>query len=155
MLNRITFSGTGECGGFSKQAFEERFTNSSIDRVKQLKRVVDHTTITNLDYQEVIETACDDCFLFLDPPYFSSSKSALYGKNGKLHRNFDHVRFSKVMKNCKCNWLITYDDSMYIKKLFYFAHTYSWDLKYGMRNVTKNSDQCGKELFISNYLIEN
>ena len=28
----------------------------------------------------------------------------------------------------------------------------SWDLTYGMRNVTKNSNQNGKEIFISNYL---
>jgi DNA adenine methylase len=30
----------------------------------------------------------------------------------------------------------------------------SWNLTYGMRNVTDSSDQNGKELFISNYLEE-
>lgn len=55
------------------------------------------------------------------------------------------------MKNCPHKWLITYDDSEYIKELFSFASIRSWNLTYGMRNVTDNSDQKGNELFISNY----
>jgi len=35
--------------------------------------------------------------------------------------------------------------------LFSFANIESWNLTYGMRNITENSDQKGKELFISNY----
>ncbi len=31
IMNRITFSGTIDSGGFSKQSFEKRFTNSSIE----------------------------------------------------------------------------------------------------------------------------
>lgn len=34
VLNRITFSGTTESGGFSNSAFSKRFTQSSIERVK-------------------------------------------------------------------------------------------------------------------------
>jgi DNA adenine methylase len=30
----------------------------------------------------------------------------------------------------------------------------SWNLTYGMRNVSNSSDQIGKEMFISNYLEE-
>ena len=37
ILNRITFSGTVDSGGYSKQAFEHMFTFSSIERVMQLK----------------------------------------------------------------------------------------------------------------------
>ena len=56
------------------------------------------------------------------------------------------------MRNCKHKWLITYDDSAYIRKLFSFANIIPWELMYGMRNVVEGSDQKGKELFISNYL---
>lgn len=55
-------------------------------------------------------------------------------------------------KKCKHNWLITYDDSPFIRELFSFAFQNSWDLKYGMRNVTATSNQNGKELFVSNFL---
>ena len=58
------------------------------------------------------------------------------------------------MKQTKHKWLITYDDSDYIRDLFSFAKIKTWDLTYGMRNVNKKSDQVGKELFISNYSLK-
>ena len=155
VFNRITFSGTTESGGFSNAAFEKRFTISSIDRVKLLSSILNNTNITNYDYQDVIEKEGKNVFIFLDPPYFSATKSALYGKNGNMHKTFDHERFANVLKNTNHKWLITYDDSEYIRELFSFAYINEWSLTYGMRNVKENSNQNGKELFISNYeLIE-
>ena len=152
VFNRITFSGTTESGGFSNGAFEKRFTESSIKRTKQLSAILSNTLITNYDYQKVVEENGENVFIFLDPPYYSATKSALYGKNGDLHKKFDHNRFADVMKNIRHKWLITYDDSPYTRKLFSFANIMSWDLTYGMRNVNKNSNQIGEEIFISNYL---
>ncbi len=152
IFNRITFSGTSESGGYSEQAYHGRFTESSIHRLAQFSKVIQGATITNHDFQEVIEAPGEQVFLFLDPPYYSATKSALYGKNGNLHKGFDHVRFAETMKNCEHNWLITYDDSEYIRELFSFANIIAWDLTYGMRNVTETSNQTGKELFISNYI---
>lgn len=100
IFNRITFSGTTEAGGFSEQAFQKRFTESSIQRLGLLKNVVKNTKITNLDYEDVVKAEGENVFIFLDPPYFSATKSALYGKNGKLHKGFDHERFAETMKNC-------------------------------------------------------
>lgn len=154
IFNRITFSGTTESGGFSNAAFHKRFTDSSIDRVKALSKILVNTKISNLDYEEVVMVEGNDVFLFLDPPYYSATKSALYGKNGNLHKTFDHERFANVMKQTKHNWLITYDDSEYIRELFSFANITAWDLTYGMRNINKESDQIGKELLIANYSIE-
>lgn len=151
VFNRITFSGTTESGGFSNSAFEKRFTQSSIERVKLLASILSNTKITNMDYQQVVEQEGENVFIFLDPPYYSATSSALYGKNGNLHKNFNHERFASILKNNKHKWLITYDNSNYIKKLFSFANIKEWNLTYGMRNVNKNSDQNGKELLISNY----
>lgn len=154
VCNRITFSGTTESGGFSKAAYEKRFTESSIARVELLASILSNTKITNFDYQALIEEPGDHVFLFLDPPYYSATQSALYGKRGRLHTNFDHERFANVMKKTTHQWLITYDDSPYIRELFSFATIQSWHLTYGMRNVTTSSNQLGKELFISNYEID-
>ncbi|MHB8403244.1 MAG: DNA adenine methylase, partial [Bacteroidia bacterium] len=101
---------------------------------------------------ELVKHEGENVFIFLDPPYFSATKSALYGKNGNMHKSFDHKTFAETMRKCKHKWLITYDDSEYIRELFSFANIIPWDLTYGMRNVTEGSDQKGKELFISNYL---
>jgi DNA adenine methylase len=153
IFNRVTFSGTTESGGFSQQAFDGRFTPSSIERLKPFGQVLKNTQITNFDYQQVVDTEGADVFIFLDPPYFSATKSALYGKNGHLHKGFDHARFAEVMKKCSHKWLITYDDSPYIRQLFSFAHIMNWNLTYGMRNVVKEkTNQKASEVFISNYI---
>ncbi|MDR3111399.1 MAG: DNA adenine methylase [Planctomycetaceae bacterium] len=152
IFNRITFSGTTLSGGYSEGAFTKRFTESSIQRLKPFANVIQNIKITNSDYKELITQDGDNVFIFLDPPYYSATKSALYGKNGNLHKSFNHHEFAKVMKNCEHNWLITYDDSSYIRDLFSFAKIVPYNLMYGMRNVTENSDQNGKEIFISNYL---
>ncbi len=152
IYNRITFSGTSLSGGFSEGASAGRFTESSIGRLSDFANVVNGTTITNLDYTELIERGGENVFIYLDPPYYSATKSALYGKNGNMHKSFDHIKFAEAMKKCRHKWLITYDDNEYVKDLFSFANIIPWDLTYGMRNVAQYSDQKGKELFISNYL---
>lgn len=155
IYNRITFSGTSLSGGFSQGAFSGRFTESSIQRLNDFAQVINGTTkITNLDYKDVVNKEGENVFIFLDPPYYSATKSALYGKNGHLHKAFDHEEFAETMKNCNHKWLITYDDCEYIRELFDFANIIPWNLTYGMRNITETSDQKGKELFISNYLDE-
>lgn len=152
IYNRITFSGTSLSGGFSEGAFTGRFTESSIQRLNDFAKVINGSTITNLDYEKLVKREGENVFIYLDPPYYSATKSALYGKNGNMHKSFDHTKFAETMKTCRHKWLITYDDNEYVRTLFSFAKIIPWDLTYGMRNVTENSDQKGKELFISNYL---
>lgn len=154
IYNRITFSGTSLSGGYSESAFKARFTDSSITRLLDFSKVIQDAIITNYDYSKLLNKEGNNVFLFLDPPYYSASKSALYGKNGNLHKSFDHIRFANEMKECKHKWLITYDDSDYIRELFSFANIIPWNLVYGMRNVSDKSDQNGKELFISNFIEE-
>jgi len=151
ILNRITFSGTSESGGYSNMAFEKRFTESSITRVEAILPVMENVKVTNLDFQKVIETPGEDVFLYLDPPYYSAAKSALYGKNGNMHKGFDHERLAETLRKSSHRWLITYDDSEYIRDLFSFAKITNWNLTYGMRNVNKEGKQKATEIFVSNY----
>ncbi|AFY48921.1 site-specific DNA methylase [Nostoc sp. PCC 7524] len=154
VLNRITFSGTVESGGFSQEAFHKRFTYSSIERLGKLETILTKDIqITNLDYSELINAEGENVFLFLDPPYFSATKSKLYGKNGDLHTSFDHHRFAKSLQNCPHQWLITYDDSPQIRENFKYANIYEWELQYGMNNYNQGRAAKGKELFITNYEI--
>jgi len=151
VLNRITFSGVVESGGYSKLAFESRFTESSIERVSNLGRILEDVNITHLDYRELLVDGDQKVFTFLDPPYFKATKSRLYGKNGILHTGFNHDEFAQEMKKCKHSWLITYDDSPEIRANFSFANIYEWELQYGMNNYKQGKADKGNELFISNY----
>lgn len=155
IMNRITFSGLADSGGYSNGAFEKRFTDSSIKRLVTSSKQLQGTIITNKDYSEVINAKGENVFIFLDPPYFSTKNSRLYGKKGDLHSNFNHEKFAEDMKKCSHKWLITYDDSKEIRELFQSEgiYIYSWQLQYGMNNYKKEHAQKGKELFISNYRI--
>ena len=45
ILNRITFSGIVDSGGFSQKAYESRFTTSSIDRLKNTHKIIKNFNI--------------------------------------------------------------------------------------------------------------
>ncbi len=151
VLNRITFSGVVESGGYSQLAFETRFTDTSIERLAKMGPLLEGIKITQLDYRQLVRDGDKSIFTFLDPPYFKATKSRLYGKNGILHTSFNHEEFAQEMKTCDHSWLITYDDFPEIRKNFSFANIYEWELQYGMNNYKQGKAEKGSELFIINY----
>jgi len=151
ILNRISFSGLVDAGGYSQQAFEQRFTDSSIDRLQKLSFHLSSVYITNSDYENLLFQEGENVFIFLDPPYLSAKKSKLYGLKGNLHTAFNHERFAENMRKCEHKWLITYDDSPEIRQLFSFANISQWTLQYGMNNYNREKADLGLELLIRNY----
>jgi DNA adenine methylase len=155
VLNRITFSGTVDSGGYSQQSFDGRFTVSSIERLAAVAPLLQGVTITNLDYREVVQASGNGVFVFLDPPYYSATQSRLYGKNGHLHLRFNHTEFAQAMRQCQHNWLVTYDDSPEIRTGFEFARLEDFTVQYGMNNYKQEKAQKGAELFISSQTAPN
>ncbi|RKU27163.1 modification methylase [Candidatus Poribacteria bacterium] len=151
ILNRITFSGIVDSGGYSQSAYESRFTDSSISRVKMVSPYLSGVNITCGDYVDALFQEGENVYIFLDPPYWKAKESKLYGAKGSLHTSFDHIEFAENMKKCPHKWLITYDDSPKIRELFNFADIQEWTLQYGMNNYKKDSAAKGNELFIKNY----
>ncbi|MDJ0737164.1 MAG: DNA adenine methylase [Nostocaceae cyanobacterium] len=151
IMNRITFSGIMDSGGYSQQAFEKRFTQSSLERLQKISTHLSQVHITCGDYEQLVLQDGDNVFLFLDPPYHKPAKSKLYGVKGDLHTNFDHERFAYTMKNCQHRWLLTYDDSLEIRRLFKFADITEFHVQYGMNNYKQKKAAKGQELLIKNY----
>lgn len=163
ILNRASFSGMGQ--GISDDAFKNRFTESSIENLKYLgdSGIFKGVEIYNLDYQKIIEMESEfnteDVLIVADPPYWKVGSTSLYGKNGDLHKYFSHERFAVVMKSCKYNWIVTYDDSNKVRQLFKGFNIVEYDLVYGMGNTksvknTSGKTKQGKELLISNMNLE-
>ena len=68
VLNRITFSGTIESGGYSNASFKSRFTDSSIQRLAVLDGCFINTRVTNFDYSDLLTEHREDVFIFLRIP---------------------------------------------------------------------------------------
>jgi DNA adenine methylase len=154
VLNRITFSGVVDSGGYSEQSFKKRFTISSIERLKQAYHVVKHIEFDSKDYTDLLFREGENVFIFLDPPYYSAVESRLYGKKGRLHIDFNHDKFFENLIKCRHKWLITYDNSEYIRELFRDFYQVEWELQYGMNNYKQQRASKGKELLIANYDIK-
>ena len=155
VINRISFSGVAFSGGFSEESSKRRFTDSCIDRVSLVGPLLSGVKITNLDYEEMVNAEPDGCdakevVIYLDPPYKSAVKSKLYGKNGDVHRGFDHVRFAEVMKKCRYRFVISYDDSEEVRNFFSFANLNEIQMHYGSK-LGKGEHRIGKELLITNF----
>jgi DNA adenine methylase len=143
---RLSFSGFTR--GFSEANFEKSFTKDKIAELKDVSNLLKDTRITNLDFQKVVDAPGNGVFIFLDPPYYNIKWDELYGTRGQnLHASFDHYRFADTMKKCRHKWLVTYDDSNTVRKLFDWATVIPWELTYTSRKV-----KTGQELFISNFL---
>ena len=138
IINRCSFSVATLSGGFSKLASQKRFTQSSIDRVNNLD--LSQVEFHNEDFTSFIEaTHVEGTLTFLDPPYYLEKKSKLYGKNGDMHEGFDHEGLYKTLSN-KTNWIMTYNNCDYIRKLYkdYKIVNVCWS--YGM-NKSKDSSE--------------
>ncbi len=154
VLNRITFSGVAESGGYSAQSFANRFTTSALNRLARLGKALENVEVTCLDYSKLMADGGENVFTFLDPPYMTTAASKLYGQRGVLHVEFDHARCAETVKQCKHNVLITYDDTPEILELYKDFNTQKWELQYGMNNVNGTTAKKGAEVFIANYTLD-
>lgn len=158
ILNRITFSGVVEAGGYSESAFQQRFTESAIEKLPALARLMEGVNVTCGSYETLLHAPGEKVFCYLDPPYLAATPSKLYGNKGELHTGFDHEAFAHHTRTSPHRWLITYDDSPEIRRLFSFAHIREYHCQYGMNNAARSPEAgritClkGKELIITNYL---
>jgi DNA adenine methylase len=137
-INRSSFSGSTCSGGFSEEAAKCRFTESSIERITRLD-MSNIMPVNNQDFEVFLKgyDPQEDLTVFLDPPYYIESK--LYGKDGDLHRDFDHERLATILKT-RNDWLLCYNDCEYIRKLYEGCRIQKVNWSYGM-NKSKESNE--------------
>lgn len=140
VINRCSFSGATLSGGFSDTASKNRFTTSSIDRIGALD--LSNFDIECADFSDFIEEKykkSNKNLMFLDPPYYLEKNSKLYGKNGDMHKTFDHTKLYNTIKNKK-NWIMTYNDCEYIRNLYKDFKIIETNWTYGMNKTKKSSE---------------
>ena len=152
VVNKCSFSGLTESSSFSKQASDANFTIRGLEKLPEYSKLISNWSISKNSY-EILLNDQDDVFLYMDPPY--EIKHNLYGKKGKLHKQFDHDDFASDCNSSQMNMLVSYNSDQLVKDRFQSSkwNAGEFDLTYTMRSVgTYMRDQKDrKELMLFNY----
>jgi DNA adenine methylase len=140
-LNRSSFSGATLKGGFSQQAADNRFTQSSIERLRKFSSP--NLSVKAADFASSLRSHADDVFVYADPPYMLE-KASLYGENRATSHSFDHYRFAAEIKK-KNNWIISYNPAPEILDLYK-----DYEILYPTWSYGMSSDKKSKEILILN-----
>ncbi|MBE9224614.1 DNA adenine methylase [Phormidium sp. LEGE 05292] len=131
--------------------------------IRRTSEKLQNVEITCWDFEQVIKTAPDEAFLFIDPPYFNADQDKFYTHS--FSRN-DHYRLCEMLKGHKdrIKFLITYDNSPEVRELYEWAaemHDKEWNYTINRTDDQKNGQKKaqnfkgerykGKEVFILNY----
>ena len=135
VLNRSSYSGTTLSGGMSPG--HPRFNMSAIGRLRNFN--AGNLYLSCADYKTTLSKH-DNMFLYLDPPYANGGK--LYGKQGNMHEEFNHEELADMLKQ-RDGWILSYNDSPYIRNLYKGYKQIKPQWTYGMSN-----DKQSKELLI-------
>lgn len=156
LLNRITYSGLTESGGYSQACYDQRLTPGSFERLSQLAELQQFDVqVFSLDYEELEYQPT--ATVYLDPPYASAEQFGLYGVDGNLHAGFDHSRFFDFFDSLEAQGIATYDSSEQISYLLegrgnVFVKEFT--LNYSLSRRQGKSGKSGLELLIANFPIE-
>lgn len=161
-LNRTNYSGilnASPIGGFRQESeypIHCRWSPDELEkRIIQCSKKLQSCDITSKDFFfSIIKPSHGEVFLFLDPPY--------YEKGNKLYDVFmseeDHIRLRDLLIKTRHHFLLTYDNCDKIKELygsFNKFYLYETDWIYSASTVIKEKRTIGKELFISNFKVDN
>ena len=90
-------------------------------------------------------------FMYLDPPYYRTT-DYLYGVKGSKHRGFDHQSLASLLKSHKGGFVMSYDNSPEIRKLYEgWTEFRSMDFKYEMHGFKDRRGEITKELVVVKY----
>lgn len=140
-----SFGGKGSNFGTSKTS-GIKSAGGIIERVTEVAKRLDKVLIENKNAFELIEqydTA--DNFFYCDPPYSQGE-----GYKVCSTKEFEHEKLAKTLKNVKGRFLLSYDDSEYVRNLYKDFNLIEVTRQKGINNKSQK-DRNYKELLIKNY----
>ena len=145
VINRASFSGATFSGGWSEKASYARFTDSSIERLRDFE--AKKFRVDYADFEDAIYYH-PKAFLYLDPPYMlKGSQNSLYGVDGNLHNSFDHERLYSLLKK-RTGWVMSYNNCDKICDMYCDHKIIEADWAYGMKNVATKKMGTSSEILI-------
>lgn len=147
-LNRANRSGImtgGPIGGIEqngKWKIDARFNKESlIKRIEDIYLYKNRISITNIDGIELLEKykSKKNCFFYLDPPYVNKGSDLYYNH----YTDLDHKKLAETLNNYTGNWLLSYDNTSLIRKIYSKRRHIYFDINYHA-----DSYRVGKEILI-------
>ena len=153
VLNRTSFSGIRKWRSFIGDV---RYNiKSTQDFMREIGEKLRDYKITSYDFEKMLkEPSKKDVFIYLDPPYSESRQIVAYNH---AFTKEDHLRLAKILRKIKTPFLMTYDNTEFIRELYDWAYLkpYSWTYSVANSRIHHNPRESGNELFISNFKIQN
>lgn len=148
-LNRANRSGIltgGVIGGkdqTGRYKIDARFNRSALRaRIEHIGKLADRIGVTGEDAVDFMvdleEESPDRLLLYIDPPYYDKG-STLYMNH---YAHDDHVNLSKAIGSLECRWILSYDDTLEIRKMYAGMEPLGFDLRY-----SSYESRLGKEVF--------
>ena len=145
-LNRTNRSGilnAGPIGGVNQDGnykIDARFNRAQLgERLAEIGRLSDRIEVSSIDGRAVVECYArePDTFVYVDPPYVDMGGS-LY-LNAFTHR--DHADLAETLSGTgDSNWVLTYDVSDFIRRLYREFDVREYELSYSARRTGKASE---------------
>jgi len=152
IINRTSFSGITKWNAFIGDV---RYNiKTAQDYMRIMGERLSKYKITSWDFEKIIsEKSKEPTFMFLDPPYSESRQVAAYNH---AFTKEDHIRLAQLLKKTKIPFLLTYDDTEFIRDLYDWAcqKPYTWTYSIANSKVHHNPREAGNELFIANFEIK-
>lgn len=145
VLNKLSFSGLTEHNSFSKSNYKTLFSITNIKKLEFISNTMKNWEIHNIDFKHFMNYTTKSDFIYLDPPYLIETN--LYGKNGSLHKTFNHTEFKRSVDNLECPFVISYNDIELLRQQY--KHYTIDDLLFSYCMGTKRHDK--NELIIKNF----
>ena len=149
-LNRSNRSGIiaggGVIGGLKQDGewkMDARFPKEKlIARILAIAQKRDSITVSNLDAEvfirDAVPTLPERTLIYFDPPYFNKA-SGLYFN---AYKREDHGRIATAIQNLTGRWMVSYDNTPQIRRLYAGRRQFAFSLQYNAASAYK-----GKEVF--------
>ena len=147
-LNRTNRSGilkAGVIGGYQQTGnykINARYRKENlISRIRRIATYADRIELHNEDAVDLVadiaQTAPPDTLLYLDPPYYKKGQ----GLYMNYYNDFDHSQICDVISKVNAlHWVVSYDNSAFIKDLYKDFRSQEFELNYSANNNGKGTE---------------
>ncbi|MCK0096703.1 DNA adenine methylase [Yoonia sp. F2084L] len=147
-LNRTNRSGiikdAGVIGGLDQRGnykIDCRFNREGLaNRIRRIAKYRDRIHLTRRDALDFLQQNCsklpEKSFVCIDPPYFKKG-SSLYTS---FYNPDDHAILANAIVQIDRPWVVTYDQTPEITKLYRSRRQYSFDINYSVETKRKGTE---------------